>query len=154
MKYVITNTHSVVGYRQQFEITYDSGTPLFEAKSSFGKSGSTLTMTDTSGREVASIRKGLNPTAFAGYEVYVGEEHVARVDSLTGEIHADSGVITSQGNFGGGECTLSRDGTEVATTKRQGHWKANFAVDIDDGENQMLFLALILAMAHVFILVA
>jgi hypothetical protein len=84
---------------------------------------------------------------------YVGDEHVARVQKGSFPrggwlIAADAGGISGEGNFGGGEYRLSRDGVQVATTARQGHLKYKFSVDIDDGEDQVLFLAIVLAMAH------
>jgi uncharacterized protein YxjI len=147
MKYVIASTRWVLG--QRFEITDDSGAPLFDARTSFGTFGTKLTATDSSGREVMSVRKRPNGVA---REVYVGDEHVARVQKGSFPsgwlITADAGGISGEGNFGGGEYRLSNDGMLVATTVREGHLKYKFSVDIDDGEDQVMLLAIVLAMAH------
>jgi uncharacterized protein YxjI len=148
VKYVIASTRWVLG--QRFEITDDSGAPLFEARSSFGTFGTKLIAKDGSGREIMSVRKRLNGWA---REVYVREEHVARVQRrgvirAGWLIDADSGRISGEGNFDFGEYRLSKDGIQVATTVRQRHMKVKFSVDIDDYEDQVMFLAIILAMAQ------
>jgi uncharacterized protein YxjI len=132
---------------QRFEITYASGAP-FEARSSYGTSGTTLTLRDSAGREVASVRKRLNGI---GRDLYVDDEKVAHVQqSGRGYSIASDYDITGEGYFAGGEFKMARDGAVVATTVRQ-RWALKFAVDVDDGEDQVLFLGLALAMAHDFV---
>jgi len=150
VRYVIARTQFLATGPQRFEITYASGAP-FEARSSYGTSGTTLTLRDSSGREVATVCKRLNGT---GRDLCVEGEKVAHVqkrhyESLSYVIDSDYG-ITGEGNFGGGEFKISRDGTVVATTVRQ-RWRVRFTVDIDEGEDQILFLGIALAMAHDFV---
>jgi uncharacterized protein YxjI len=153
MKYVIACTRRVGG--QRYEITNDSGAPSFEARSSYGTFGTKLTVTDSSGREIMSVRKRLNGTV---RDVYVGDEHVGRVQKRGGItrypqwiVDADAGGISGDGHFTDGEYTLSRDGTQVATAVRPSHWKFRWNVDIDDYQDQVMYLALILAIANQFL---
>jgi uncharacterized protein YxjI len=155
MKYVIACTGRVLG--QRYEITDDSGAPLFKARSSYGAFGTKLTATDSSGREIMSVRMRLNSSV---RDVYAGDEHVARLWRQGGItrhpawiIEADAGGISGEGLFGegfkGGEYKLSKDGTQVATTVRLSRLK--WSVDIDDYEDQVTYLAIILGIAHNFL---
>jgi uncharacterized protein YxjI len=151
VEYVIASKQLAPGLGpQRFEITCASGAP-FEARSSYGTSGTTLTLRDSAGREVASVRKRLNGM---GRDLYVDDEKVAHVQknsfSSRGYSIDSDYDITGEGNFGGGEFKIAKGGTVVATTVRQ-RWPVKFAVDIDDGEDQVLFLGIALALAHDFV---
>jgi hypothetical protein len=69
MAYVTSSRWSLL---ERFEITDGVGTPQFEAR---GHLGSLITGHDTSGREVADIRKHLMTDT---HEVYVGGQRAAQ----------------------------------------------------------------------------
>jgi len=141
MEYVISSRWSLL---ERFEITDGAGTPQFEAR---GHLGSQITLHDMSGQEVADIRKHLMTDT---HEVYVGGRQAAQVRhaGIFGEkydIQSAFGYLNARGTFGGGDYTISRDGTPVARMVRQFALREKFAVDVADNENQVFFLALVLA---------
>jgi uncharacterized protein YxjI len=129
---------------ERFEITDMSGAPQFEAR---GHIGSQITLHDSSGREVADIRK-----QFFGdtHEVYLAGQRAAQVRhaGFLGdryEIDASIGQLTARGSFGGGDYTLNQGGAPVASMVRQFSLREKFAIDIADGQNDVLLLAIMLA---------
>jgi uncharacterized protein YxjI len=141
MQYVMASTWSLM---ERFEITDSSGAPQFEAR---GHLGSQITLHDTSGREVADIRKHMFGDT---HDVHVDGQQVAQVRhaGIFGdryEIESAYGILTARGHFGGGDYEVSRGGMPVARMTRQFSLREKFAVDISDEENQAFLLALVLA---------
>lgn len=128
----------------RFEITDGSGAPQFEAR---GHLGSQITLHDTYGQEVADIRKHVFSDT---HEVHVGGQQVAQVRhaGIFGDkydIESAYGIINARGHFDGGDYALSRDGMPVARMMRQFSLREKFAIDVSDEENQVFFLAVVLA---------
>jgi uncharacterized protein YxjI len=141
MEYVISSQWSLM---EHFEITDSSGAPEFEAR---GHLGSQITLHDNQGQVVADIRKHVFSDT---HEVYLDGQRMAQVRhaGIFGDrydIDSGFGMLTARGRFGGGDYTVSRDGTPVASMVRQFSLREKFAVDIADNENQAFLLALVLA---------
>jgi uncharacterized protein YxjI len=141
MEYVMSSRWSLL---ERFEITDGAGTPQFEAR---GHLGSRITLHDSSGQEVADIRKHLMTDT---HEVYVGGQRAAQVRhaGIFGDkydIQSSFGYLTARGHFDGGDYTISRDGTPVARMVRQFSLREKFAIDVADNENPLFFLTLVLA---------
>lgn len=141
MEYVMSSRWSLL---ERFEITDTAGTPRFEAR---GHLGSRITLHDSSGQEVADIRKHLLTDT---HEVYVAGQAAARVRhaGIFGDkydIESVFGHLTARGHFDGGNYTVSRDGAPIARMLRQFSLREKFAVDVADDENQAFLLALVLA---------
>ena len=115
---------------ERFEITDASGMPRFEARGHFG---SQITLHDAAGRAVADIRKHMFSDV---HEVYLGGERY--------EIATSFGTLTVRGHFGG-DYTLNQDGMTVASMIRQFSLREKFAIDIADGQNDAMVLAIMLA---------
>jgi uncharacterized protein YxjI len=128
----------------RFEITDSSGAPQFEARGHFR---SQITVHDNAGQEVADIRKHMLSDT---HEIYVGGQQVAQVRhaGIFGDkydIQSAYGVLSARGHFAGGDYTLSRGGMPVARMIRKFSLREKFAVDVTDDENQVFFLAVVLA---------
>jgi uncharacterized protein YxjI len=141
MQYVMSSKWSLM---PRFEITDGSGAPQFEAR---GHLGSQITLHDTYGQEVADIRKHVFSDT---HEVHVGGQQVAQVRhaGIFGDkydIESAYGIINARGHFAGGDYTLSRDGMPVARMVRQFSLREKFAIEVSDEENQVFFLAVVLA---------
>jgi uncharacterized protein YxjI len=61
------------------------------------------------------------------------------------DIHSAYGILAARGHFAGGDYTLSRDGVPVARMVRQFALREKFAIEVPDDENQVFFLAVVLA---------
>jgi uncharacterized protein YxjI len=130
-------------FMERFEITDTAGTPRFEAR---GHLGSQITLHDAAGREVADIRKHMFSDV---HEVYLGGQRVAQVRhaGFFGDhynIDTVFGQFTARGHFGG-DYSLNQDGMPVASMTRQFSLREKFAIDIAQGQNDVLLLALMLA---------
>jgi uncharacterized protein YxjI len=141
MEYVMSSRWSLM---ERFEITDGTGTPQFEAR---GHLGSRISLHDTSGQEVADIRKHVMTDT---HEVYVNGQRAAQVRhaGIFGDkydIDSGYGNLNARGHFDGGDYTVSRDGTPVATMVRQFSLREKFAIDVADSENHVFLLALVLA---------
>jgi uncharacterized protein YxjI len=129
---------------ERFEITDASGVPQFEAR---GHLGSKITLHDTSGREVAEIRKHLMSDV---HEVYLGGQRAAHIRhaGFFGDhydIETSFGPIRARGHFDGGDYQLDMGGMPVASLRRKFSLREKFAIDIADGQNDALLLAIMLA---------
>lgn len=128
---------------ERFEITDESGALQFEAR---GHIGSQITLHDSSGREVADIRKRVLGDT---HEVYLAGQPAAQVRHVgfpgdRYEIDTSFGPLTARGIFGG-NYTLDQGGVPVASMVRQFSLREKFAIDIADGQNDALVLAVMLA---------
>jgi uncharacterized protein YxjI len=129
---------------ERFEITDGGGNPCFEAR---GHLGSKITLHDASGREVAEIRKHLLSDV---HEVYLGGQRAAHVRhaGFFGDhydIETSYGPLRARGHFDGGDYTLEQDGTTVASMRRKLSLRDKFGIDIADGQNDALLIAVMLA---------
>jgi len=129
---------------ERFEITDESGTPEFEAR---GHLRSKITLHDNSGREVAEIRKHVMSDT---HEVHMGGQRVAHVRhaGFLGDhydIETSFGPLRAKGHFDGGDYSLSQGGAAVANVRRKFSLREKFAIDIADGQNDALLLAILLA---------
>ena len=129
---------------ERFEITDADGTPYLEAR---GHLRAKITLHDTSGREVADIRKHMLSDA---HEVYLGGQRAAHVRhaGFLGDhydIETSYGPLRARGHFDGGDYTLDQGGKAVATMRRKLSLRERFAIDIADGQNDVLLLAVMLA---------
>ena len=103
---------------ERFEITDADGTPYLEAR---GHLRAKITLHDTSGREVADIRKHMLSDA---HEVYLGGQRAAHVRhaGFLGDhydIETSYGPLRARGHFDGGDYTLDQGGKAVATMRRK-----------------------------------
>jgi uncharacterized protein YxjI len=129
---------------ERFEITDAYGAPQFEARGHLGRK---ITLHDASGREVADIRKHLVTDT---HEVYVDGREAAKVRhaGIIGDhydIESSFGRLTARGHFDGGDYNISQNGAPVASMVRKFSLREKFAVDIADGQNDVLLLAVVLA---------
>jgi uncharacterized protein YxjI len=129
---------------ERFEIDDSSGARQFEARGHFR---SRITLHDNSGREVAEIRKHMMTDT---HEVYLGGQRAAHVRhaGFIGDhydIETSFGKLRAKGHFDGGDYSLSEGGTAVATMRRKFSIREKFAIDIADGQNDALLLAIMLA---------
>ncbi len=143
MRYVMSNKWSIT---EHFIITDDSGDPCFDVRGNLGLT-QRLTFRDQSGREIAEIRKHLMTTA---HDISIGGQHVAEVRH-TGffgehyEIDSSFGQLTAKGSFTGWDYRISQGGQVVATISREFAFREKFLVDTADGGNDILILAIVLA---------
>jgi uncharacterized protein YxjI len=129
---------------ERFEITDGGGAPCFEARGHFG---SKITLHDASGREVADIRKHLLSDV---HEVYLGGQRAAHIRhaGFFGDhydIETSYGALRARGHFDGGDYSLEQGGMAVASMRRKFSLRERFAIDIADGQNDALLLAVMLA---------
>jgi uncharacterized protein YxjI len=128
----------------RFTITEETGAPQFEVQ---GKSAfsSRLSITDSSGALAAAI----TGRAFSSrYEIQAGGlTTVVRPRGIFGqrfEITSPAGQMEARGNFSGRTYTVTRGGAVAATITQQRSLRERFAVEIGDGEEPALLLAVVL----------
>jgi uncharacterized protein YxjI len=129
----------------RFTITDEAGVPRFEAAGRFAFV-KRLSLREASGLEVATITgKALS----SRFEILIdGQPTTVRargVFRVRYEIATPAGPLEARGNFSGRTFTVTRGGTTVATVSQQRALRERFAVDVADGENPVLMLAVILA---------
>jgi uncharacterized protein YxjI len=140
-RYVLSRRWSLT---DRFTISNEEGLPQFDVQGRFGLS-KRLSLRDPSGREVATITgKALS----SRYEILVdGQPTTVRprgVFRTRYEIDSPGGPLEAQGNFSGRTFTVTRSGAAVATVSQQFALRERFTVDVADGENPVLMLAVIL----------
>jgi uncharacterized protein YxjI len=143
MRYVMSNKWALA---EHFVITDDSGDPRFDVRGNLGLT-QRLTFRDESGREVAEIRKHLMSTA---HDISIGGQRAAEVrhTGLFGEhyeIDSSFGQLTAKGSFTGWDYRISQGGQVVASISREFAFREKFLVDTADGGNDVLILAIVLA---------
>jgi uncharacterized protein YxjI len=129
---------------ERFAITDDSGAEVFEARGHFR---SKITLHDGRRHEVAEVRKHVFTDT---HEVHVGGQEVAKVRhaGIFGDhydIDTPYGRITAKGHFDGGDYHLDSGGMRVASIRRKLALREKFGVEIADGQNDVLLLAVMLA---------
>lgn len=128
----------------RFTIADGAGAPQFEVQGRFGFT-KRLSFRDTSGAEVAVISQH----AFSSrYEIQAGGGiATVRPRGVFGqrfEIDSPAGQLEARGNFSGRNYTVARGGMPVATVSQQRALRERFAIEVADGEDAVLMLAVIL----------
>lgn len=133
----------------RFDITDDAGTPEFVVR---GKIALTrkLSVCDPGGTEVAVIsRQGLTRR----YRILAGgQETTVSSRGFLGrrfEIDTPGGRMEAHGNFTRHEYAITRDGAPAATVNRMRKLRERFAVDVADGQDALLMLAVVLAIESI-----
>ncbi len=128
----------------RFVITDDAGMPQFEVqgRSAFSRK---LSVCDTGGTEVAVIsRRGLARQ----YQIRTGgQEITVSPRGFFGkrfEIDSPAGLLEAHGNFSGRQYSITRGGMLVAAVTQLRKLREQFAVDVTDGEDALLMLAVVL----------
>lgn len=134
---------------ERFEITDADGTPCLEAR---GHLRDKITLHDSGGREVADIRKHLLSDV---HEVYLGGQRAAHVRhaGFLGDhydIETSYGPLRARGHFDGGDYVLDQGNMTVASMRRKLSLRERFGIDIADGQNDVLLLAVMLAIEAVY----
>jgi uncharacterized protein YxjI len=136
------------------DITDEAGRPVLHVDGKVLSLRNRLVLRDPAGREVAQVQRrlvALRPT----YEISVGGEEVAEVrkhfftpfgDKFTIDIPGPNDLEMA-GNLFDHEFTISREGQTVATvSKRWLTMRDTYAVDIAQGQDDVLILASVLAL--------
>ena len=128
----------------RFTITDTVGMPRFEVRGRFAFTKK-LTIRDAAGVDSAVISR----TGFrARYEILSGGQLTTmRARGFFGqrfEIDSAAGRLEAQGNFSGRHYSVKRGGTEVAAVTQLRTLRERFAVEVADGEDAVLMLAVVL----------
>lgn len=143
MQYVISSRWSLT---ERFVITDASQAPVYEVRGRFSLS-QLISIYDMNGQELAALHKHMLSNRF---DISVQGNVVAEV-AHTGffgnhyQVGTPSGPIDAQGDFAGWDYTLTRDANTVASVGRRLAFRETFDVDISQGEDDVLLLAIILA---------
>lgn len=142
------------GLGDDFDITDEEGRPVLHVDGKVLSLHDRLVLSDADGREVAQVHRklvSLRPT----YEVSIGGERAAAVrkhmftpfgDRFTIDIPGPRD-LEMEGNLFDHEFTISRGGQTVATvSKRWFSVRDTYAVDVAQGEDDLLILASVLAL--------
>ena len=140
-----------------FDITDDSGNRVFHVDGKALTLRDRLVISDAAGNEVAEVHRRLVALRRT-YEISIGGETAAQVrkhlvtpfrDKFTIDVPGPHD-LTMKGSLLDHEFTIERDGDTVATaSKRWITMRDTYAVDIVDGENDLLILAAVLALRSV-----
>jgi uncharacterized protein YxjI len=129
----------------QFAITDETGAPQFEVQGRL-RFSRTLTIRDIAGREAAVLSKG--PWS-RGFEISAGGHRATvRPRGFLGqhfEIESGGDHLEARGNFSGRQYVVARAGVPVAAISQQRSLRERFAVQVEDGEDPVLQLAVVLA---------
>jgi uncharacterized protein YxjI len=139
---------------EDFDITDDAGRPVLRVDGKVFSVRDRLVIRDPAGREVAEVHRqlvALRPT----YEVRIGGEKAAEVrkhlftpfrDKFTIDVPGPDD-LEMQGNLLDHDFTVRRGGQTVATvSKRWLSIRDSYAVDVAEGEDDLLILASVLAL--------
>jgi uncharacterized protein YxjI len=128
----------------RFAITDESGMPQFEVQGRFAFS-KRLSIRDSAGAEVAVISR---PGLLTRYEILVGSQlATVRPRGFLGqrfEIDSAAGRLEARGNFSGRQYSVTRGGVQAAAVTQLRTLRERFAVEITDGEDPVLMLAVVL----------
>jgi uncharacterized protein YxjI len=127
----------------RFAITDEAGTPQFEVQGRMVSSR--LSIATMAGVEVAAISR---PAFSRQYEILAGGQRTTvRSRGFFGaRFEIDTGMeqLEARGNFSGRQYTVARAGAPVAMVTQQRSLRERFAVEVNDGEDPVLMLAVIL----------
>jgi uncharacterized protein YxjI len=129
----------------RFTIAGEAGAPQFEVQGRFGLT-QRLSVRDAAGAEVAVISQH---GAFSSrYEIQAGGGlTTVRPRGVFGarfEINSPAGKMEARGNFSGRNYAVARGGTTVAAVSQQRTLRQRFAIEVADGEDPVLMLAVVL----------
>lgn len=131
---------------ERFTITDDIGAPQFEVQGRFGFTPK-MSFRDNLGVEVAAI----SPRTFSSkFEIQTpGGVGITTVRprgffSTRYEIDSPAGQLEARGNFSGRNYAVTRAGATVATVSQQRTFRERFAIEVADGEDTVLMLAVVL----------
>ncbi|HVT69429.1 MAG TPA: hypothetical protein VHF26_16885, partial [Trebonia sp.] len=127
-----------------FTVTDAEGVPKFEVSGKFAL-GRKLSVADPGGTELAVIsRQGLARS----YQILArGQETAVRPRGFFGrrfEIDSPAGPLEARGNFSGREYVITGGGTPAASVTQLRSMRERFAVDVADGQDPVLMLAVVL----------
>jgi uncharacterized protein YxjI len=147
MRYVITRQWSAL---QDFDITGESGEPLYQVRGNFGLTQS-LTITEPTGRRTAQITRTPLTTQ---HQVIIDGQQVAEVrHQFLGwndcTVESAFGQFVAKGNFLGWQYTIDHADGTVATMSKQSILPASFQVDTADGQDDLFLLCLVLAIEQI-----
>ena len=104
-----------------------------------------LSIRDSAGAEVAVISR---PGLLTRYEILVGSQlATVRPRGFLGqrfEIDSAAGRLEARGNFSGRQYSVTRGGVQAAAVTQLRTLRERFAVEITDGEDPVLMLAVVL----------
>ncbi len=128
----------------RFTITDEAGAPRFEVQGRFALTRR-LSVCDVGGAEVAVIsRRGLARR----YQILAGgQESIVYPRGLFGrrfEIDAPACPLEARGNFSGRQYAIARGGVLAAGVTQLRTFREQFAVEVGDGEDPVLMLAVVL----------
>jgi uncharacterized protein YxjI len=128
----------------RFAITDESGLPQFEVRGRFALSRQ-LSIRDGAGAEVAIVsRRGWA----SRYEILTGgQTTTVRPRGFLGnrfEIVSPAGVMEARGNFSGRQYSVTGNGVHVAAVTQLRTLRERFAVEVADGQDAVLMLAVVL----------
>lgn len=144
----------LLGLGDDFNITDESGRPVLRVDGKVLSLRDRLVIEDPAGNEVATVHRHLVALRRT-YEITIGGEKAAEVrknlitpfrDKFTIDIPGPND-LEMRGNLFDHEFTITRDGATVATVSKK--WltvRDTYAVDIAQGENDVLILASVLAL--------
>jgi uncharacterized protein YxjI len=139
--YLMSRKLSLTG---RFAITNDAGIPQFEVHGRFGPARK-LSVRDMGGAEVAVIsRRGLTRRYLILAD---GQETAVYSRGLFGkrfEIDTPAGLMEARGNFSGRQYSITRGGMSAAAVTQLRTLREQFAVEVADGQNAVLMLAVVL----------
>lgn len=141
-QYLISRRWSLTN---RFTITDGSGAPRFEVQGKFGL-GRKLSVFDTVGSEVAVI--SLEGLRLRCRIRAAGQETTVRPLGLFGKrfaIDSATGPMEAHGNFSGRQYFITRGGAPAASVSQLRTLREQFAVDVADGQDTVLMLAVVLA---------
>jgi uncharacterized protein YxjI len=129
----------------RFAITDDTGTPQFEVQGRFALT-TKLSICDIGGAEVAVVsRRGLGMR----YQILAdGQETTVRPRGFLGrrfEIDSPAGPMEARGNFSGRQYAITQGDMPAAAVTQLRTFREQFAVDVADGQDAVLMLAVVLA---------
>lgn len=140
-RYLISRKWSLA---ERFTITDESGAPQFDVQGRFAF-GARLSVRTPAGLEVAAITsKALS----SRYQILIdGQPTTVRPRGAFRayyEIVTPAGPLEARGNFSGRRFEVTRGGQIVATVSQQTALRERFSVEVADGENPVLMLAVVL----------
>lgn len=129
----------------KFTVTDAEDAPQFEVTSQFAL-GRKMTVSDPGGTELAVLSRG----GFArSFQIVLagGEETTVRPRGFFGrryEIDTPAGSMEARGNFSGREYTITSGAGTAATVSQLRTFRERFEVEVADGQNPVLMLAIVL----------
>ena len=131
-------------FTSQFAITDGMGVPQYQVQkgSAFARK---LSVQDPAGTEVAVIsRRGLGK----GYQILIGGQETTVVSRGFGgrryEISTPGGPLEASGKVSGRHYCVVRGGIPAADVTQSRGFRQQFTVDVADGEDALLMLAVVL----------